>query len=142
MHIQAAIRLDFLPYRKALLSGGESCKQDSCLCAAPCRGNKPLCGIRGAQRVGEDESSLLDYTAPRRGNKLPFHHAKIICPIIFPAVQAYKSIGQSTAKDEIRKFVFVRHPQTCKPNWLCAKAVQKRREVCMRISKSGKSGKF
>ena len=71
---------------------------NSFLCTAPCRGNNPLCGTRGAQRVGEDESSLLDYTVPRRGNKPPFHHAKIICPIIFPAVQAYKSIGQSTSK--------------------------------------------
>ena len=30
------------------------------LCTAPCKGNKLLYSTRGAQRVGEDESSLLD----------------------------------------------------------------------------------
>ena len=40
------------------------------LCTAPCRGNKLLYSTRGAQRVEEDESSLLDGTASCRGNEL------------------------------------------------------------------------
>ncbi len=40
-------------------AGGESCKQDSFLCVALCRGNMPLCGARGAQRIGEDEYQIL-----------------------------------------------------------------------------------
>lgn len=31
------------------------------LCTAPCKGNKLLYSTRGAQRVEEDESSLLDF---------------------------------------------------------------------------------
>lgn len=40
------------------------------LCTAPCKGNKLLYSTRGAQRVEEDESSLLDGTASCRGNEL------------------------------------------------------------------------
>ncbi len=49
----------------ATRAGGESCLQDyffiCFICAAPCRGNMPLRGQRGAQRAVEDESSLLNY---------------------------------------------------------------------------------
>ena len=41
------------------------------LCTAPCKGNKLPCSTRGAGRVEEDESSLLDGTASCKGNKLP-----------------------------------------------------------------------
>ncbi len=41
--------------------GAELLRTVLLLCAAPCRRNMPLCGAQGAQQVGEDESSLLDF---------------------------------------------------------------------------------
>ncbi len=54
-------------------AGGESCKQDSFLYTVPSRGNSPLrgAGVAGvARHVGKKVVSLLDYTAPYRGDIL------------------------------------------------------------------------
>ncbi len=51
-------------------AGGESCKQDSFLYTVPSRGNSPLRGAGVARRVGKKVVSLLDYTAPYRGDIL------------------------------------------------------------------------